>query len=185
MAKLIKPPTDVSTINGIVGSVFLAGSIEMGKAIDWQQKVWEGVKDIPALGVLNPRRDDWDNSWKQEKSDKHFYGQVTWELEGLENVDMVVYYFDPKTTSPVTMLELGLLSNKLTNFTPKTVVCCPEGFYRKGNIDIVCERYRHKMVDTLEDLIQEITKEFGYLSKLDKDFDSSNCSMGWNKGKNV
>src|SRR4051812_5564190 len=126
MAKLIKPPTDFNNVQNVVGSVFLAGSIEMGKAVDWQDQVWKSLKDIPSLGVLNPRRDDWNASWKQEIENKKFKEQVEWELFGLENVDMVAMYFCPKTQSPITLLELGLLSRKFTNFTPKVVVCCPE-----------------------------------------------------------
>jgi hypothetical protein len=31
------------------------------------------------------------------------------------------------------------------------LVVCPEGFYRKGNVDIICDRYRIKQYATLED----------------------------------
>ena len=182
MAKLIKPPKPANEVKGVMGSVFLAGSIEMGAAIDWQKKLWELIKDIQALGVLNPRRDDWDASWKQDIEDKNFKEQVEWELLGLENADMAVFYFDPKTKSPITMMELGLLSSKFTNFTPRAVVCCPKGFWRKGNVDIICKRYGHQTVETLEDLAEEIKKEFKYLDNVDKDFDLTSCSIGWNKG---
>lgn len=183
MATLIKPPKPAGDVKDVVGSVFLAGSIEQDKVSKWQDRVWQALKDIPSLGVLNPRRDNWDASWKQEIDDKNFNEQVTWELLGLENVDMVAMYFDPSTKSPITLCELGLLSNRFTVFTPRTVVCCPKGFYRKGNVDIVCKRYGHKMVETLEDLIEEIKTEFKYLHELGKDFDSKNCSIGWSKAK--
>jgi hypothetical protein len=63
------------------------------------------------------------------------------------------------------------------------VVCCSAGFWKKGNIDIVCKRYGHTQVDTIKELIESIKKEFTYLLSMDKDFDVENCSIGWNKSK--
>lgn len=51
--------------------VFLAGSIEMGAAVDWQADViarLEAWPDSERLVVLNPRRPDWDPSWEQDIS---------------------------------------------------------------------------------------------------------------------
>ena len=39
--------------------VFLAGSIEMGKAEDWQSEMTKFFNELD-WGVFNPRRDDWD-----------------------------------------------------------------------------------------------------------------------------
>lgn len=181
MATLIRPPKDFHAVGGIVGSVFLAGSIEMGKAKDWQTKVWDGVKNIPGLGVLNPRRDSWDSSWKQEITNKKFKQQVEWELGGIESCDLVIFYFDPKTQSPITMAELGLVSHRFTNFSPEVIVCCPDGFWRKGNVDIICERYHHTQAEDLNTLIKLINKKFEYLFSFGKEFDIASCSIGWNR----
>ena len=134
-------------------SIFLAGSIEMGKAIDWQTKVEKGLADIPDLNIMNPRRDDWDSSWEQTIENEQFRTQVEWELSKLEEASIVIVYFDPKTESPITLLELGKFSNPNT-----TIVCCPEGFFRKGNVDIFCNRYGITQVDTIEELIAEARK---------------------------
>lgn len=145
------PPTPhPATFN--TPSVFLAGSIEMGKAIDWQQEVIKQLTDAHWNGaVLNPRRADWDSSWEQKIENPKFREQVEWELEGLEKATLVVFYFAPNTYSPITMLELGLhAQNK------KCIVCCPEGFWRKGNIDIVCARYGVPQVQTIEELTKAI-----------------------------
>ena len=64
---------------------------------------------------------------------------------------MIVVYFDHKTTSPITLLELGLFSR-----TGKLIVCCQEGFWRKGNVDIVCKKYNIKQVENLSELIKEL-----------------------------
>lgn len=45
-------------------SLFLTGSIEMGKAIDWQAETVERLRNKDII-ILNPRRLQWDASWKQ------------------------------------------------------------------------------------------------------------------------
>ena len=134
-------------------SVFLAGSIEMGKAEDWQKEIIDSLEDENIM-FLNPRRDDWDSTWKQEKTDKNFKEQVTWELTALEFADYIALYIDPNTQARITLLELGLHARN-----GKLIVCCPEGFDRKGNIDITCDLYDVEQVDTLEELIKAIKKK--------------------------
>lgn len=73
------------------------------------------------------------------------------ELHGLEKSSTVAMYFDPKTKAPITLLELGLHASK-----NGLIVCCPEGFWRKGNVDIVCENYGIETAIDLNDLIQKI-----------------------------
>lgn len=131
-------------------SIFLAGSIEMGKAVNWQQQIVNSLKSANVI-IYNPRRDDWDNTWVQTIDNPQFNEQVTWELEHLEKAELIPVYIDPTTTAPITLLELGIFAH-----TDKLVVCCPEGFFRKGNVDIVCERYNIKQVPTLESLIEYV-----------------------------
>ena len=135
-------------------SVFLAGSIEMGGATEWQRDVTSALEDLPIV-VLNPRRGDWDTSWTQSISNPEFCAQVTWELEALERATQIVMYFDPTTKAPVTLLELGLFAT-----SGKLVVCCPEGYFRKGNVDIVCRRYGIPQVETLGGLVESIRASF-------------------------
>ncbi|MNJ86150.1 Nucleoside 2-deoxyribosyltransferase [compost metagenome] len=149
---ILKPTSNLSEA-GTRFKVFLAGSIEMGKAENWQEKLEKELQELGEICVFNPRRDDWDASWKQEINNQPFYEQVNWELNGLERADLVVFYFSPETQSPVTMLELGLFAR-----SGKLVVCCPEGFWRKGNIDIVCEKYEIPMVKNVDDLVQYAKK---------------------------
>lgn len=147
---IIKPPYPLTGIDQKF-SVFLAGSIEMGVAGNWQERIERELYDQETICILNPRRDDWDSGWKQEISDPQFNEQVSWELSAMERADLIVLYFSPETKSPVSMLELGLFAR-----SGKIIVCCPEGFWRKGNVDIVCERYGAKQVSSLEEIIQEI-----------------------------
>lgn len=132
-------------------SVFLAGSIEMGTAVDWQAEVTrqfaESGKDIL---VLNPRRDNWDSSWDQAIDNPVFRQQVDWELNALHAAHYIIFYFAPGTKSPITLLELGLHAGLRP---AKLIVCCPEGFWRKGNVDIVCAHYGIRQVATIDDIV--------------------------------
>ena len=129
-------------------SIFLAGSIEMGAAEKWQDRIVKALSDTDCL-VLNPRRDDFDPKASQEADNPYFAEQVNWELDALEVADVLVFYFDPNTKSPITLMELGLMAN----VREKVIVCCPEGFWRRGNVQIVCERNQITMVNTIEELI--------------------------------
>ncbi len=133
-------------------TVFLAGSIEMGAAKEWQKEIVQEFKDAPVT-FFNPRRDDWDSTWKETKDDKNFSQQVNWELEALEVADVILMYIDPETKSPITLLEMGVHIRD-----SKLIVCCPDGFYRKGNVDVTCEKYGTKQVDSLEALKKELEK---------------------------
>ena len=127
--------------------IFLTGSIEMGAAEDWQAKVTEALLSFDGY-LLNPRRDDWDSSWVQDISDDQFRWQVDWELDSLHCADLVLMYFGPATKSPISLLELGLLADK-----HKTLVACPAGFWRRGNVQVLCNRYNIPLGDSLDWLI--------------------------------
>lgn len=130
--------------------LFLAGSIEMGLADSWQSEVTRLLSESDWI-ILNPRRGSWDSSWEQTIDHPEFRQQVEWELDGLERAEKILMYFDPKTKSPISLLELGLFakSNKL-------IVVCPSGFWRKGNVDIVCARYGIEQVESIEEALERL-----------------------------
>lgn len=135
-------------------TVFMAGSIEMGKAEDWQTRLFKMTSDLP-VQYLNPRRDEWDSSWEQSVHNEKFVEQVKWELERLKNLKHSghqVFYFDSNTTSPITLMELEFVAADHNVIA----VCCPKGYFRKGNVDIVCRQYGIPVVETLEELAQAI-----------------------------
>ena len=134
-----------------IACIFLAGSIEIGAAENWQQKVIRRLQEQDSQYViLNPRRDDWDSSWEEKISNPQFNEQVNWELQGLEQAQLVLMYFDPATKSPITLFELGLIAQMDPK---KLIVVCPAGFWRKGNVDVVCERYHIRTATTIEDAL--------------------------------
>ena len=147
MAVIIKPDTKGVVVNSKTPSVFLAGSIEMGVAENWQERIERIFKD-EEVTFFNPRRDDWDSSWEQKQSNEQFNYQVNWELNHLEKSDVVFMYFSPETKSPISLLELGLYAR-----SEKMIVCCPDEFWRKGNVEVVCTKYNVPLFNNLEDAI--------------------------------
>ena len=132
--------------------IFLAGSIESGAAEEWQQQVVLELARHDIL-ILNPRRDDWDIRWKQSIRNRQFREQVEWELDAQEAADIIFMYFAPDTYSPVSLLELGLFAR-----SRKLIVCCPDGFWRKGNVEVICARFNIALFDTLKEAIRHLKR---------------------------
>jgi hypothetical protein len=150
-------------------SLFLAGSIEMGKAVQWQKQMAAELQDLP-ITVCNPRRGHWDPNVTKSAKDAAFKTQVVWELSALEKADIICFFFDANTVSPVTMMELGLWAS-----SGKVIVCCDSRFWRAGNIHLVCERYNVPCVEKFEDLKVAIRARFGEMGvKADQTDGSTN-----------
>lgn len=130
--------------------IFLGGSIDMGRAEDWQAALVKSLGDLDVL-FLNPRRPDWNTAWKPVAEEPEFRRQVEWELGALESADIVVMYFAPGSQSPVSLLETGLHARG-----GKLILLCPEGFWRKGNVDITAERYGIEQVATMDELARAV-----------------------------
>jgi hypothetical protein len=135
MKTVFTPPTYPVLKDNTNTTVFLAGSIEMGNCEDWQTRV---IKHFQwnHIDFYNPRRADWDSSWTQSLNNPNFFEQVSWELDMLLQSNFIYMYIDPSTQSPISLLELGMFAR-----SGKIIVCCPDGFYRKGNVDVVCQKF--------------------------------------------
>jgi hypothetical protein len=145
--KVIKPTSPDQSVEQGTVRIFLAGSIEMGAAEDWQTKITERSEHLPVT-FYNPRREEWDASWVQEQANPQFNFQVNWELDKLDESDIIFMYFSPETKSPISLMELGAYGN-----TGKMIVCCPDGFWRKGNVEIFCTRHNIPLFDNIDDAI--------------------------------
>jgi hypothetical protein len=160
-AKVIKAPEPLPfqrVINSrgdrvVPASVFLAGSIEMGKAVDWQKEVTNEVSTYMSY-IFNPRRDDWDSTWQQSMYNEQFNTQVSWEMAALDIAQVIFMYFAPETKSPISLLELGMYAS-----SGKMIVCCPMEFWRRGNVEMVCWRFGVPLYSDLRDAIPQIRKE--------------------------
>ena len=131
-------------------SVFLAGSIEMGNAVLWQKQMATELSTLP-ITVNNPRRGHWNPNATKDAKDEEFAAQVKWELAALEHADVICFFFDETTLSPVSLLELGLWAH-----SGKVIVCCGGNFWRAGNVHLVCERYGVPFVKTFAELVPAI-----------------------------
>lgn len=150
-----------STVGSILyrKRIFLAGTIDMGNSDDWQKEAIGLIDQFcekpnyEGVCVYNPRRKSWNDKWLQQIENPEFYQQVNWELDCLEKSTHILLNFSADSKSPVSLLEMGLYARSL-----KLHVVCPMRFYRKGNVDIVCERYRIPQHKNLETAIKQILK---------------------------
>lgn len=142
-AVIHKPPVRATITKP---SVILYGSIEPDSANDWQTSLAASLSDLP-IAIINPRCDAWDSTWVEDESDVRFREQVEWEMDHAQVANVIAFYFKPGTLTPITLLELGMYAG-----TGKTVVCCPQGFYKRGNVQIVCRRYGVELVGSLGEL---------------------------------
>lgn len=146
MSSIIFKPPNVGFVKNALPTVFLAGSIDNGKAGTWAATMQERLSDLD-INILNPRRDDWNPDAVQSISDPYFKTQVDWELSGMEYSDVIAMYFEPGSISPITLLEFGLWAR-----SGKLIVACPEGFWRRGNLEVTCHMYDVPLLDGLDDL---------------------------------
>ena len=127
-------------------SIFLAGTIDMGNSIDWQNYIGKFLdKNNKKCIIYNPRRE----SWPDGKSNEFEY-QVNWELNHLESCTFIIMHILGTSKSPITLMELGLFAR-----TKKLIVICEESFYRYGNVKITCERYNVPLYNNLDQYLKD------------------------------
>lgn len=149
---IYKPPMNISKRDMSIKHVFLAGSIEMGKAEDWQAEMTDFF-NLHNWGVFNPRRDDWNNEWSQSFENPHFQQQVNWELNALDVADLILMNFVPGTISPISLYEFGRYST-----SNKMIVVCPEGYFRSGNVEVACFKDNIPLVVDLDSFKKQFIK---------------------------
>jgi hypothetical protein len=89
-------------------SIILYGTIEPSPS-NWATSLATTLSDLP-IDILNPRRDDWDSTWREDIHFAPFKEQTDWEMDHAALADIIVFYFKPGTLTPVTLLELGLFA---------------------------------------------------------------------------
>jgi hypothetical protein len=141
-------------------TVFLSGSIDTPPAT-WQSTIAEHLSSYP-ITILNPHRADWDLTWIEDTSFAPFVQQTNWELEGMENADVIAVYLGREAKAPISMMEMGLWAR-----SGKVIVCCPRGFWKEGNVKLVCKRYGIDVVENVKELSEKVLgklKESGALN---------------------
>jgi len=165
--KTIKAPDDITDAKIDSTTVFLAGSIEMGKAEDWQSKTEKSLSDYTdeQLTIYNPRRDDFNAETEQSINDSYFSEQVNWELDTQEASHYIFMYFHPDTKAPITLLELGLFADQIC----KVIICCPDGFWRQGNVEIVCDRFDIPFFRDYDEALQHLRETIDFDQQIIRD----------------
>ncbi|SDW15842.1 Nucleoside 2-deoxyribosyltransferase like [Lysobacter enzymogenes] len=156
-SQLVRSPAPVPADDRL--KVFLAGSIDMGGTQDWQAQLARELADEGVV-LLNPRREDWNPAWKPVAEEPEFRRQVEWELTALQRADVIAMYLAPGSQAPVSLLELGLHAG-----SGKVLLACPDGFWRKGNVDIVAQRYGIPRYDSLPALAQAVRERLAELRR--------------------
>ncbi len=144
MAIVVTAPEKFNPPYAEMGSVFLAGAIDMGAAVDWQASVIEQLQAVDGLLIFNPRRD----AFTAETLDE----QILWELEALEAADTVFMWFPLNAKAPVAMLETGLFMR-----TGKLLIGAELGFYRRRNLELTCASYGVHLYDDLYEMVGYFT----------------------------
>lgn len=139
-------------------SVFLAGTIDYDAVKEgrstWQERMIASLLHLP-ITIYNPNRPDWDDTWKEDILDPQFLEQTTWELDMMERATVITLCIhDAKAKAPISLLELGLGAA-----SGKMLVVCPEGFWKRGNIQVVCQRFGISMLNNEQDLMIAVEKK--------------------------
>ena len=125
--------------------IFMAGTIDMGNSRDWQMELYETFSSMDGRYILfNPRQEHWDASRPGEMD-----YQVRWELDHLEQADMIVMYILGTSKSPISLLEMGLHARG-----GKMHVICEKDFYRYDKVRITCDWYGVPMYETLDEFLK-------------------------------
>lgn len=156
MINHITPRSNKSLIDA--PAIFLAGSIDMGSAEDWQAVMIERLgSDNLLLNVYNPRRPGF-----HEFDDVEQHYQINWELDALHEKDIPLkaafFNFTATSKAPVTMLELGIC---LPKYKQNNIIVCPKEFYRYDNVKLTADRYQVKVYHDIEEGYSEFLKIIG------------------------
>lgn len=143
--EVIKSPHSTEAVENF--KIFLAGTIDNGKSIDWQSDLVQEFVEYDVT-FLNPRRDVWNSEIKQRLIELR--EQLEWESDNLENSDLILMYLLPNSTSVISMAELGEYGRSGKDM----IVCCPDGFWRKGNVEFLCEKFNLPLFDNYNEMVK-------------------------------
>ena len=126
-------------------SVFLAGTIDNGNSLNWQDKT---IIELINLGfdcdIYNPRREHWNPNYSIDD----LVNQIKWEQYHLDKADIIIMVLQDDSKSPISLLELGLYAK-----SKKIIVFCTPNFYRWHNVKLTCDKYKIELIQDLNPLI--------------------------------
>jgi hypothetical protein len=127
--------------------VYLAGAIDMGKAVNWQASAIGALNSIPSLIVFNPRRAHFTPEMETE--------QIEWELAAMESADLIFMWLPKNALAPVSLFETGLFMD-----SGKMIIGAEPGFYRRRNLELTCQRHGVPLYGALDDMLESVRRRF-------------------------
>lgn len=149
--RVVTAPEDFNYVYGL----FLAGGIT-GTG-NWQLDMVDLLKKEnldSSITMVNPRRDNFDTSDSAVERE-----QITWEHRNLAFCSAVLFWFTPETLCPITLFELGKMSQCKGNL----YVGCHPDYKRVRDVKIQMELARKDVtvVDSLEALAKLVADNEG------------------------
>ena len=151
MTTTIIAPEDIN-VQGY--KVFLAGAIDMGKAVDWQSFVIQELQGESQLVLINPRRENFTPDTLDE--------QILWELNALDTVDLIFMWFPKDAKAPISFFESGLYMT-----SGKLLLGAEQGFYRRRNLELTTQHHKVKLHDNLTVMIKYLKQWIKFLAITD------------------
>lgn len=71
----------------------------------------------------------------------------------MDAATVVVVYFDERSKAPVSLLELGLVAR-----SGRAVVGCQRGFWKRGNVQAVCQRLGVPLEEDMDGLVKRVVE---------------------------
>lgn len=137
-----------------IKSIFLAGTTSKVDPVDWREALSSSLSKYP-ITIYNPYRADWDCTWREDVNFAPYREQVLWELDKQAKADLVIVYFHPATQAPVSLLEFGLSAQ----VPGKVIAVCPEGYWKRGNVQVVSQKFGVELLDDVEQLESAIVQK--------------------------
>ncbi|KAL8372284.1 hypothetical protein RB595_001868 [Gaeumannomyces hyphopodioides] len=172
MAQVVKAPS-CEPIACDQTVVFLAGVTSPPDA-DWRIEIIDALSHLRHVTIADPLRPDWDATWVEDPSFAPFADQVRWELELQERADVLVVHFGGRLDAasfegrldggaalgelpkaPISLLELGLRAGS----GRRCMVVCNDGYWKRGNVLLVCERYGIEVFPSIGKLSKALEAE--------------------------
>ncbi|KAI0859351.1 hypothetical protein F4860DRAFT_515997 [Xylaria cubensis] len=144
-SQIIRAPSE-EPVTG-TKSIFLAGTTTAVGNVDWREKLSASLSEYP-ITMFNPNRPDWDSTWREDITFDPYREQVMWELDKQAKADLVVVYFHPATLAPISLLEFGLSAQ----VQGKVIAIAPKGYAKRGNVQIVCQKFGIEFLETIDNL---------------------------------
>lgn len=128
------------------GYYFLAGSIDLNLPNNWRKEVIEELEDsVHFFDPIRVNHEMLNNAQMRE--------HIEWELDALSLSDKILLNFLPDSKSPISLVELGLYAK-----TDKLIVVCPDKFYLRRYVSVLCNKYNVPFFNSLDKAIQYLKK---------------------------